>query len=304
MRLQQLRDLMGVVQHGGFRAAATATGVTQGGLSKSIARLEQDLGLALLERRPDGPVLTVEGEAFLSHAKAILQEADRADDWLARMKTGKTGSISLGLSIEPSLQLAPKVLSHFRSACPGITVQLTQSVTSRLLAALRENRIDIAVMLLTTNFEAADLTCKLIYQVEPAVVGRKNHPCAHATTVREIAHCDWMVVAGHSEEDAGINQLFTEAALGAPRIAGVSDSLFCTLTTLLESDTLARLPRSLLAHPLLHGHLMRIPITEPARRYPIAIVHKNSRYLSAQAQTLVAMLTSYARLLYPPSPIG
>ncbi len=76
--LRQLRDLVAVVTHGGYRAAARALEVSQAGLTKSLAKLEDEHGVSLLERRAKGVWLTVHGEAFLQQAQALLLEAERA----------------------------------------------------------------------------------------------------------------------------------------------------------------------------------------------------------------------------------
>jgi hypothetical protein len=64
--------------HGGYRAAARALGVSQAGLTKSLARLEEEYGVNLLHRTAKGVVLSPEGEEFVSHARAVLQEAELA----------------------------------------------------------------------------------------------------------------------------------------------------------------------------------------------------------------------------------
>ena len=79
MTLQQLKDLLAVVSFGGYRAAARALDVSQAGLTKSLAKLEEEYGVNLLERTAKGIVLSTDGEAFVNHARAILQETDRAE---------------------------------------------------------------------------------------------------------------------------------------------------------------------------------------------------------------------------------
>jgi LysR family transcriptional regulator, regulator of abg operon len=302
MTLQQLRDFVAVVTHGGFRQAASAENVSQGGLSKSVANLEESYGVLLLERRTDGLTLTPQGEEFLHHARAILTEAARADTWLAATRDRRASTVSLGLSIEPSLQLAPTVLGDFRKSHPHVTVQVMQSVSSELLTALRQNRVEVALMLLPVGFEASDLQHEVLYEVEAAVIARNAHPCAQATLPHELAGCDWVGVAGYMEEDLGIHELFEKSAVEPPRIAVISNSVFATVSILLASDCLARLPATMTAHALARSQLVRIPIIEPLRHRQIAAVRKATRKLSHEAATLVAMLSSYSRLLHPRAP--
>jgi DNA-binding transcriptional LysR family regulator len=145
MTLQQLRDLTSVLAHGGFRSTARALSVSQAGLTKSVARLEEECGFALLDRTAKGIGLTPRGEAFLPYAQAVLGECDRAQQWITDSGKRPVRRVALGLSIEPSLYLAPSVLADFRRTMPEVTVHVWQSSSSALVARLRDNSIDLAV---------------------------------------------------------------------------------------------------------------------------------------------------------------
>lgn len=300
MTLQQLRDLLAVVAHGGFRAAARTLGVSQAGLTKSLARLEEEHGVALLDRTARGIVLTAAGQQFLSHAQAVLLEADRAESWLAGLRAPQASQVTLGVSVEPSLQLAPAVLADFRRALPDTTVHLHQGSTSALLTALRENRLEFAVMRLPRQRDAKDLQMDVLYESTAAVMARRDHPLQAARSIRELCHLEWVVVGDPyqpAQHDESIRELFLEQQLGRPRLAAVSDSLFGAVSMLLESDCVARLPRQLLHHPLTAHHLVEIRIREQlAQVHEIGLVARVSRPLGPEARLLASMLQSYARV--------
>src|SRR5207342_1849044 len=109
------------VAHGGYRPAARALGVAQAGLTKSIARLEREHGVVLLDRSGQGIALTADGAHFLRQAQAVVLEADRAEAWLAAAaapRGARAASIALGVSVEPSLHVVPAVLEDFRRVLP------------------------------------------------------------------------------------------------------------------------------------------------------------------------------------------
>ena len=81
----------------------------------------------------------------------------------------------------------------------------------------------------------------------------------------------------------------------APTIAVVTDSLFSAVETLIESDCIARLPRSVLEHPLVVGRLAPINLAEPPHSARVAMVRKPGRPMTREAQTLAAMLAPCAR---------
>lgn len=300
MTLQQLRDLLAVVAHGGFRAAARALDVSQAGLTKSLAKLEEEYGVAILERTAKGVVLTPRGEEFVAYARSVLLEAERAEEWLRNVTRRRPATVALGLSIEPSLRLAPAVLGDFRRMFPDVTVHVTQRSATELIAALRDNRLELAVMRLPEAIDAHDLRVDVLYAAAAAIVARKGHPLRHAFSVSELADTEWIVVGDPGrpgQRDESIQELFMRQQLGRPRFAVVSDSLFGAVSMLLETDCVARLPRAVLEHPLTAGVLTEIRVREQlALTYEVAIVSKASRRLGREATQLAAMLKSFARM--------
>lgn len=301
MTLQQLKDLLAVVSHGGYRAAARALDVSQAGLTKSLAKLEEEYGVCILQRTAKGVVLTSDGETFVAHARAILLEASRTEEWLRGLKHPAPVQVQLGLSIDPSLRLAPVVMADFRTACPDATLHVTQRSTTELIAAVRDNRLDLAVIRLPGQLDAGDLRVEVLYGSTAAIMVRKGHPLQFATSIQELAQSEWVVVGDPAlpgQLDESIRELFMEQRLGRPRFAAVCDSLFEAISMLLESDCVARLPAALLNHRLAAGNLAAIRVREQHQfGFEIAVVYKAGRRLGRESAQLVAMLKSFARLL-------
>lgn len=301
MTLQQLKDLLAVVSHGGYRAAARALDVSQAGLTKSLSRLEEEYGVSLLQRTAKGIVLTSEGESFMRHARSILLEADRAEEWLHSLNNPAPVQVKLGVSIDPSLRLAPRVLKDFRAACPEATIHVSQRASSELIDAIRDNRLDIAVARLPETLDAGDLHVDILYESCAAIMARRGHPFQHASSVRDLETCEWIVVGDPSkpgQQDESIRELFLQKKLGQPRFAAVSDSLFGAVAMLLESDCVARFPVALLRHPLTHGALTEIRVREQLEfAYKVGIIYKAGRRLSRESIQMITMLKSFSRLL-------
>lgn len=95
--------------------------------------------------------------------------------------------------------------------------------------------------------------------------------------------------------DVSVREMFEKHARTRPTIAVVTDSLFSAVETLIESDCIARLPRSVLEHPLVVGRLAPINLAEPPHSARVAMVRKPGRPMTREAQTLAAMLAPCAR---------
>jgi DNA-binding transcriptional LysR family regulator len=78
VELDVVRTFVAVVEEGQFQQAAARLSLTQQAVSKRVAALERELGVRLLERTPRGAHPTVDGQAFLPHARALLDAEARA----------------------------------------------------------------------------------------------------------------------------------------------------------------------------------------------------------------------------------
>lgn len=302
MTLQQLRDFLAVIEHGGFRAAARSLNVSQGGLTKSVAKLEDDYSAILVRRDAKGLQLTPEGEAFAPMARAVVLEADRASAWLLQTSERLRPTINVGVSIDPALRLAPTVFSDFRRSNPNVALHITHSITSDLLVQLRDNRIELALIRIPPSSSpelSDDIHVEPLYDGEPVILARAGHPLNDVVGVSALTAYDWIVVGGAPDEktgDASLVELFDNFNIGRPKVAAYSSSLFDAVSLLLNSDYLARLPGVVLQHPLVKGKLKAIKLNEPAAKYKVALVYKSGRKLSREAQRLSAMISSFVRI--------
>ena len=302
MTLQQLRDFLAVIEHGGFRAAARSLNVSQGGLTKSVAKLEDDYSATLVRRDAKGLQLTPEGEAFAPMARAVVLEADRASAWLLQTSERQRPTISVGVSIDPALRLAPTVFSDFRRSNPNVALHITHSITSDLLMQLRDNRVELALIRIATSSAhdlSDDIHVEPLYDAEPIILARAGHPLNDVVSISTLAAFDWLVLGGAPDEksgDASLVELFDNYHIGRPKVAAYSSSLFDAVSLLLNSDYLTRLPNVVLQHPLVKGKFKAIKLAEPATKYTVALVYKSGRKLSREAQRLCAMICSFARI--------
>ena len=95
--LISLRTLVAVIEEGGFTAAARRVNRTQSAISLQIAKLEERLGVKLLERTSRSVSITVAGETFVSYARRILELADEAI--LAVTSPGEATVLRVGFAV-------------------------------------------------------------------------------------------------------------------------------------------------------------------------------------------------------------
>lgn len=144
--LTALRSLVAVADSGGVTRAAGRLNLTQSAVSMQLKRLEEALGLGLLDRSGRGVALTAEGEQLLGYARRMLALNDEA---LARLTGAEwEGELRFGVPHDIVYPHVPSVLSRFARSHPRVRVTLISSHTRKLLAAFARGEADL---ILTTE---------------------------------------------------------------------------------------------------------------------------------------------------------
>ena len=128
--LQDLNDLYffaAVVEHGGFSAAGRALGVPKSRLSKRVAQLEERLGVRLLQRTTRRFVVTEVGERFYAHCRAVLEEAQAAQDAVDELRAEPRGVVRLSCPVSLAQTVVAYVLPDFLALYPKMQVRVLSS---------------------------------------------------------------------------------------------------------------------------------------------------------------------------------
>jgi len=141
-RLQMLRA---VAREGSLSAAARALGYTQPAVSHHIARLEDEVGTALLTRLGRGVQLTDAGLALVEHADAVLSRLSAAEEDVAAIAGLRAGRVRLAAFPSGSATLMAGALTRLRAAHPGVEVSFTEAEPEASIPLLREGELDLVL---------------------------------------------------------------------------------------------------------------------------------------------------------------
>lgn len=122
--LNDLRFFASVVEHGGFSAAGRALGVPKSRLSKRVALLEERLGVRLLQRTTRRFAVTEVGERFYGHCRAMLEEAQAAQDAVAELSAEPRGVVRVSCPVSIAQTVIAHILPDFLTAHPKVQVRL------------------------------------------------------------------------------------------------------------------------------------------------------------------------------------
>jgi LysR family hydrogen peroxide-inducible transcriptional activator len=192
VEIDQLRNFLKVAEHGNFTRAAEDVGLSQPALSRSIGRLEEELGQPVFERQSRCVSLTDAGQRFLLRARQILSLVEEASAEIC--DDGRTGRIRIGAIPTIAPYLLPRLLRTFRDAFPAASIIVQEDTTDALLKSLASGTLDVAILALPIEFKYLEVI--ELFEEELWLVLPPDHPLAARKKVRieEIASLPFVML--------------------------------------------------------------------------------------------------------------
>lgn len=144
MELRQLKYFMEVAAREHVTEASLALHVAQSAVSRQIANLEEELGVALFFREGRNVRLTPVGKIFLEHIQAALKEIEKAKQEIDEFLNPEKGTIRIGFPSSLAANTLPTVISAFREKHPQVGFHLKQGSFRYLIDAVIRGEIDLA----------------------------------------------------------------------------------------------------------------------------------------------------------------
>ena len=145
MNLNQLYYFQKVAQLQHYHQAATALNISQPSLSRSIANLEDELGIPLFKKNGRNIKLTKYGQIFLEHVNRILEEIKVAETKMKALSNASGGHIDIGYVFPLAKSYIPHMVRNFLNTEQNkdVTFSLNQDITKKLISGLKSEKYDI-----------------------------------------------------------------------------------------------------------------------------------------------------------------
>ncbi|MBV9193029.1 MAG: LysR family transcriptional regulator [Solirubrobacterales bacterium] len=184
MELSQLRYLVALAEERHFTRAAAREHIAQPALSQQIRRLEDEVGLALVERTTRRVAITDAGELLVGRARRILAELDAASTELQALRGLHTGHVSVGAMHTMGPVDLSLVLAIFHERYPDVELTVREQSSEELAEMLRVDELDLAFLSVTERVEKHGLGCHQLVSEEIAVILPPAHRLAGRERVR------------------------------------------------------------------------------------------------------------------------
>ncbi len=171
--LDQWRVLQAVVDQGGFEAAAEQLNRSQSSVSYAVRQLEKQLPVALFERSGRKAELTDAGQALLTRARALVDEARGLERYAATLARGWEAEVTLAADIIAPPVFVMAALSAFSEAAPQTRVRVLETVLTGTTDAIVDRQADIALI---ANQAPPGFLGEPLFAIEFVAVAHPAHP--------------------------------------------------------------------------------------------------------------------------------
>lgn len=175
MDFPSLKAFVAVAESGSFSRAADALFMTQPAISKRIAALEENLGVALFDRLGRTIQLTEAGEKFLISTRRILSDISVSREEILSLSSEVGGRLRLATSHHVGIHRLPPVLKAFTQAHPEVELDLLFMDSELACAEVANGHIELAVVTLPDGLEGSLLT-ELVWRDPLSIVCAADHP--------------------------------------------------------------------------------------------------------------------------------
>ncbi|MBP9593224.1 MAG: LysR family transcriptional regulator [Steroidobacteraceae bacterium] len=298
--MQDLNDLYYFVQvadHQGFAPAGRALGIPKSKLSRRIALLEERLGVRLIQRSTRRFSVTEIGQLYYDRCKAMLVEAEAAQEAIDRTRSEPCGTVRMSCPITLLDANVGVMVADFMLDYPGVTVHLES--TNRRVDVIGEG-IDVAIRVRTPPLDDSDLVLRVLAERTSCVVGS---PALLAGRTLPLMPVD---LSSLPSVDMGPPKSQYTWSLQGPDGASVTirheprlvtDNMLALRVAAVRGVGIAQLPTMMVADELRSGRLVRIVPAWIARSGIVHAVFPSRRGLLPAVRSLLDYLaTRFAQL--------
>lgn len=282
--LNDLLAFRAVAELSNFRKAAESVHLSQPAFSRRIDKLEQALGVRLLERTTRRVTLTAVGRDFERKVRELLDELDATLLGIRGVAATRMGEVTVACVPSTVYYYLSEVIRRYHERCPKVRVRVMDAAANEVLASVLRGEADFALNFIGS--QEGELEFEPLVEERFVAACRRDHPLAgrRRVTWSELGAYDYISLARAS----GNRVLLDQALAGLPdRPQAIYEAQHVTTTLgLVEAGLgVAAVPAMAMPGPD-HPVLASVPLVEPVVSRKVGLIRRRGRSLSPAAQQL------------------
>jgi DNA-binding transcriptional LysR family regulator len=294
---RELAAFLCIARTGSVGSAASSLSLTQPAVSRTLRRLEMQLGVSLFVRHATGMQLTAFGKTLLPHAELMEAEALRAVEEIRLLKGASRGLARIGIVPSVAVDLLPRAISAVLEQSPGIQIQVVEGPGDQLADALGRGQIDFAVAAMGREPIDSNVVATPLMEDEVCVVARAGHFIFGKTplAIADLAAESWALPERGNVIWTEFRMMFRREGSEIPEVAVAANSVHTLKSILLSTDLLTMMARASFSLEERHGLLSAVPFPAGHWRRRLGIFRRAGGQLMPAANLLLTEMARAAR---------
>lgn len=295
LKINQLNAFIAIAEGKGVAGAAESLFVSQPAITKSIANLEQELGVSLFDRSQHRLKLNVYGEILLRRAKAAKAELLSAQEEISFLQQQQQQLLKVNGSPAIIPKLMPRAMHLLKQSHPEINVQLTGLLDDKpknKIGALMQGEYDLLVTVVDENEANDGLSYEKLLDIEVVFIASKGHPALllDQPLLKDLVHFDWLFPSAGGLPYKKLRAAFKHTNTALPKNYVTIANRQMIFSLLDEGMYIAAIPYhpSCLEKNINELHV--ISVDASPIRWPISIIHRQHSQISAAQEAFIAQL--------------
>lgn len=294
LKINQLRLICAIAEHGQLGLAANEIAITQPAASRMLSEIESTMQAKLFERLPKGMELTLIGHRVAQRAHNMLVELRDMSRDVDEMQRGDRGIVSVGAVTGAAVGFVIPAIRQLKATSPKTEINVNVDTSDILVQDLIVGKNDFVLARLLSQFDTNDFEIYPAKSEQVKLIVREDHPMANAKQVslKDLTAYEWVIQSQRAPMSEAVNNAFLNAGLRPPESITNTTSLLVMMSILISSSAIAPLASEVaeLLVKKLDARLKVLKLQEPVEMSPYFLLQIKGRQLSPAAERLRALV--------------
>ncbi|GAB3625979.1 HTH-type transcriptional regulator GbpR [Pandoraea terrae] len=292
LKIQYLQVVVVLDETRSLTKAADRLHVTRAALSKTLAALEDLLGVELYERTAAGMVPTKFGQTLARHARMILGNLRSAEDEIRDLVNEHRESLAVGALFTAMPLLLPQAIASLVQSHPRCVITVRESGSFGLAEGLHNGGFDLVVGRLSPEYFRSAVNLEPLYDEDLFAICRRGHPLEKVPVLdwKQVAAYPWVLPPKESPVNYALQAQFLAEGVQGPGVVVEAFSIPLALGMLKTCDAITVLPGRVASDERDSGNVSILPLTLSPWQVPMGVAWRKDWPLSPLAKAFIAAL--------------